>query len=141
MFTYKILVPDIAFTRSGVLSLVNSIYEPFGLAAQVLLESRLLLQELVCMGKESTASTSLGWHDQLPDKLTDNAHFVLSLATSWHSTSMSKGDGGKFSTWPTNFGPDGVYPHSASENGVEPAASEPSGGRNRYDEGLSSQPK
>lgn len=107
VFTSKVSVPDIPFTRSGVLSLVNSIYDPFGLAAPVLLESRLLIQELVAMGKASTAYPRLGWHDPLPDKLTDDAQFVLSLAASWYRTSTPKGDGGEFSTWVTNFGPDG----------------------------------
>ena len=69
VFTYKVSVPDRPFTRRGVLSLVNSIYDPLGLAAPVLLEGRLLLQELVAMGKETTAATLLGWDDPLPEKL------------------------------------------------------------------------
>ena len=51
--------------------MVNSIYDPPGLAAPVLLEGRLLLQQLVSMGKESTAATPPEWDDPLPDKLTD----------------------------------------------------------------------
>ena len=44
-FTYKVSVPDKPFTRHVVLSVVNSIYNPFGLAvAPVLLDRRLLLQ-------------------------------------------------------------------------------------------------
>lgn len=67
----KLSVPDRPFTRGEVLSLVNSIYDPLDLASLVLLESRLLLQELVAMLKESTAAAPLGWDDPLPDKLTD----------------------------------------------------------------------
>ena len=59
-FTYKVSVPDRPFTRHGVLSVVNSIYDPLGLAAPVLLEGRLLLQQLVAMGKKTTATVSLG---------------------------------------------------------------------------------
>ena len=69
VFTYKVSVPDRPFTRRGVLSLVNSIYDPLGLAAPVLLEGRLLLQELVAMGKKTTATAPLGWDDPLPEKL------------------------------------------------------------------------
>ena len=71
VFTYKVSVPDRPFTQRGVLSLVNSINDPLGLAAPILLEGRLLLQELVAMGKESTGAAPLKWDVPLPDKLTD----------------------------------------------------------------------
>lgn len=67
-FTYKVSVPDRPFTRRGVLSVVNSIYDPLGLAAPVLLEGRLLLQQLVAVGKKTTATASLGWDDPLPEE-------------------------------------------------------------------------
>ena len=50
-FTFQVTLPDKPFTRRGVLSTVNSIYDPLGLAVPVLLEGRLLLQKLVAMGK------------------------------------------------------------------------------------------
>lgn len=68
-FTYKVSVPDKPFTRRGVLSVVNSIYDPLGLAAPVLLDGRLLLQRLVAMGKKKTSTVSLGWDDPLPEEL------------------------------------------------------------------------
>ena len=68
-FTYKVSTPDRPFTRRGVLSLVNSIYDPLGLAAPVLLEGRLLLHQLVTMGKKTSTSASLGWDDPLPEAL------------------------------------------------------------------------
>ena len=54
-FTYKVSIPDKPLTRRGVLSVVNSVYDPLGLAAPVLLHGRLLLQQLVSMGKKKTA--------------------------------------------------------------------------------------
>ena len=68
-FTYKVSVPDKPFTRRGVLSVVNSIYDPLGLAAPVLLDGRLLLQRLVAMGKKKTSTVCLGWDDPLPEEL------------------------------------------------------------------------
>ena len=68
-FTYKVSTPDRPFTRRGVLSLVNSIYDPLGLAAPILLEGRLLLKQLVTMGKKTSNSASLGWDDPLPEAL------------------------------------------------------------------------
>ena len=50
-----------------MLSIVNSIYDPLGLAVPVLLEGRLLLQQLVIMGKKKNNDTPLGWDDPLPE--------------------------------------------------------------------------
>ena len=49
--------------------MVNSIYDPLGLAAQVLVEVRFILQELVAMGKKTTAMAPLGWDVPLPEEL------------------------------------------------------------------------
>ena len=68
-FTFKVALPDKPFTRRGVLSIVNSIYDPLGLAVPVLLEGRLLLQLLVSMGKRKNENKPLGWDDLLPDAL------------------------------------------------------------------------
>ena len=68
-FTFQVTLPDKPFTRRGVLSTVNSIYDPLGLAVPVLLEGRLLLQKLVMMGKSRNSAKPLGWDDPLPDTL------------------------------------------------------------------------
>ena len=68
-FTFQVSPPDKPFTRRGVLSVVNSIYDPSGLAVPVLLEGRLLLQRLVTMGKKKNNNAPLGWDDPLPDSL------------------------------------------------------------------------
>ena len=68
-FTFQVTLPDKPFTRRGVLSVVNSIYDPLGLAVPVLLEGRLLLQKLVVMGKSKNNDNPLGWDDPLPDAL------------------------------------------------------------------------
>ena len=65
-FTFRVALPDKPFTRRGVLSTVNSIYDPLGLAVPVLLEGRLLLQQLVIMGKKKNSDKPLGWDDPLP---------------------------------------------------------------------------
>ena len=68
-FTFQVTLPDKPFTRRGVLSTVNSIYDPLGLAVPVLLERRLLLHKLVIMGKSKNNDKPLGWDDPLPDTL------------------------------------------------------------------------
>ena len=68
-FAYKVSIPDKPLTRRGFLSVVNSVYDPLGLAAPFLLHGRLLLQQLVSMGKKKTAKARLGWDDPLPEEL------------------------------------------------------------------------
>ena len=65
-FTFRVTLPDKPFTRRGVLSIVNSIYNPLGLTVPVLLEGRLLLQQLVILGKKNNVMP-LGWDDPLPE--------------------------------------------------------------------------
>ena len=66
---FSVSSPDRPFTRRGVLSVVNSIYDPLGFAAPVVLVGKLLLQQLVLMGKKKQNDKPLGWDDSLPDDL------------------------------------------------------------------------
>ena len=50
-FTVKVSLPEKPFTRRGVLSIVNSVYDPLGSAVPVMLEGRKKLQQLVHMGQ------------------------------------------------------------------------------------------
>lgn len=45
-FTFKVTVADKPYTRQGVLSIINSVFDPLGLAAPVTVRGRLLLREL-----------------------------------------------------------------------------------------------
>lgn len=67
-FTFHITLPERPFTRRGVLATINSVYDPLGLAAPVILKGKLLLRQLVVMGKKGS-DAPLGWDDPLPDEL------------------------------------------------------------------------
>lgn len=58
-FTFKVAVNDRPYTRRGVLSVINSIFDPLGLAAPVTIKGRLLLREL--------ASGVQDWDTPLPE--------------------------------------------------------------------------
>ena len=42
-FTFQVSLPEKPFTRRGVLSTINCVYNPLGFVAPVLLEAKLLL--------------------------------------------------------------------------------------------------
>ena len=67
--TFRVSPPDKPFTRRGVLSVVNSVYDPLGLAAPVVLVGKLLLQQLVLRGRKKQNDEPLGWDDPLPEDL------------------------------------------------------------------------
>ena len=88
-FTFQVSLPDKPFTRRGVLSIVHSIYDPLGLAVPVLLEGRLLLQQLVILGKKKNNDAALGWDDPLPDTLLTMATMAKLIGQSRESCSPS----------------------------------------------------
>ncbi|KAI4881114.1 hypothetical protein NFI96_016565, partial [Prochilodus magdalenae] len=61
-FKFKVTMSDKPFTRRGVLSTVNSLFDPLGFAAPVIIQGRALLRELCTEARE--------WDAELPaDKL------------------------------------------------------------------------
>ena len=60
-FAFQITLKDQPCTRRGILSTVSSIYDPLGFLAPVLLEGKLILQEM-CRDK-------LDWDSHLPERL------------------------------------------------------------------------
>ena len=66
-FTFHVSLSEKPFTRRGVLSTINSMYDPLGLAFPVVLEGKLILQQLVVMGKKANNDNPLGWDDPLPE--------------------------------------------------------------------------
>ena len=67
-FSFKVSRQDKPFTRRGVLSIINSICDPMGIAVPVTLKGKLFLQQLVAMGKTRNGD-DLGWDDPLPEDL------------------------------------------------------------------------
>ena len=66
-FTFKVSLLEKPFTRRGVLSIVNSVYNLLGFAVPVMLEGRKILQQLVHMGERTKENnTPLAWDDPLP---------------------------------------------------------------------------
>ena len=64
--TFSVTLPDKPLTRRGVLSIVNSLYDPLGLVAPVILVGKLILQKLLILGREKMNDQPLRWDDPLP---------------------------------------------------------------------------
>lgn len=60
-FTFRVSSVDRPFTRRGVLSVINGIFDPLGFAAPVIIKGKLLLRELM--------NGNSGWDDTLPTEL------------------------------------------------------------------------
>lgn len=63
-FTYKIKLQDKPMTRRGILSIVNSIYDPLGFLAPVILPAKLLLRDL--------CKDHLGWDEHIDGKYAED---------------------------------------------------------------------
>jgi len=63
-------VPNKEFTKRGVLSTINSLYDPLGFVSPVTLHGRLIQRKLVAPAKDAAASKikGLGWDEPLPQE-------------------------------------------------------------------------
>ena len=68
-FIFRVSLQEKPFTLRGVLSIVNSVYDNLGLASPFVLRGKLILQELVFMGKKGNKGSRLGWDDPLPENM------------------------------------------------------------------------
>ena len=69
VFKIAVNVPERRFTKRGILSVTNSLYDPFGFVAPVTLTAR-LIQRIILPPKSKTDSEleQYGWDDPLPTK-------------------------------------------------------------------------
>ena len=82
VFIFRLDVKTKPFTRRGALSIINSIYDVFGFCCPVVLPGKMLLREMIELGKSNSQGTQLGWDDELPAILRDQW-------TSWIDTLRS----------------------------------------------------
>jgi len=61
LFTFRVAATEKPFTRRGVLAIVNSLFDPFGLVAPIIIQGKFLLCEL-------TSGEVLDWDSPLPDE-------------------------------------------------------------------------
>lgn len=58
-FTFSMAVEQQPTTRHGLLSIVNSVYDPLGFLAPIMLTGKRILQDL--------CKTKLGWDEEVPE--------------------------------------------------------------------------
>ena len=59
-FTFRPCKDKKPFTRRGILSVINGLYDPIGFAVPVILKGKLLMKEIL------SNTTALGWDDPIP---------------------------------------------------------------------------
>ena len=65
MFTFKVSIDNKSFTKRGVLSVINSLYDPLGIAAPVLIHGKRLLRTMSVHLKERQLED---WDTPLPEE-------------------------------------------------------------------------
>lgn len=65
-FTFSTCNEEKPFTRRGILSVINGLYDPIGFAVPVVLKGKLLMKEML------SSTTSLDWDDQLHAKFKES---------------------------------------------------------------------
>lgn len=65
-FTFSTCKEDKPFTRRGILSVINGLYDPIGFVVIVILKGTLLMKEML------STTTSLDWDDPLPEKFRES---------------------------------------------------------------------
>lgn len=61
IFTFTVMAAEKPFTRRGALATVNSLFDPLGLVAPVVIQGKFLLREL-------TRNEALDWDSPVPDE-------------------------------------------------------------------------
>ncbi len=61
LFTFRVAFTERPFTRRGVLATVNSVFDPLGLVAPIIIQGKFLLREL-------TSGNAIDWDSPLPDE-------------------------------------------------------------------------
>ena len=68
-FTMKVKVPERDFTKRGILSTINSIYDPLGFVGPCLLHGKLFQRNILSYANQ--IPTKYDWDDILPDEFID----------------------------------------------------------------------
>ena len=67
-FRVKVSIPEREFTQRGILSVINSLYDPLGFVSPVILLGRLIQREIIPCKNTDSEMVSYDWDDLLPEK-------------------------------------------------------------------------
>ena len=90
-FTFRTSVDDKRFTRRGVLSVINSIYNPLGFVAPVIIKGKLLMQSMM------STMVNNDWDEPLPDSFNEQwDRWITALSDLEHVSIPRQYAGGSF---------------------------------------------
>ena len=67
-FTMNVSIPEKAFSKRGVLSVINSLYDPLNFVTPIVLGGRLLQRKFIPKKESNSPLFLLGWDDELPSE-------------------------------------------------------------------------
>ena len=69
VFAFEVSIPERKFTKRGVISVINSLYDPLGFVAPIVLTARLIQRTILPPKKNADPELEqYGWDDPLPGK-------------------------------------------------------------------------
>ena len=89
-FTVKVDVKEKQFTKRGILSVINSVFDPIGLASPVVLGGRLLQRKILPRKTEDNRFSNYDWDDELPSALLDTWNSWKKSLSSLHSLTIPR---------------------------------------------------
>lgn len=64
--TFRTELPNRPFTKRGIVSIVNTLFDPLGICSPITLAGRILQRRIIADGGESKDNSVLGWDEPLP---------------------------------------------------------------------------
>ena len=87
----NVSILDKAFTKRGVLSVINSLYDPLNFVTPIVLGGRLLQRKFIPKKEDSDSSLyHLGWDDELPSEYLPEWHARLESLGALHNVNVPR---------------------------------------------------
>ena len=99
LFTFEVNIPSRPFTKRGVVSVVNSLFDPLGFISPIILSGRIIQRQIIDENTKSDKGKTLDWDEPLP----------VTFKQKWNEWQTSLSEVGSVSV-PRSYYPPGFAP-------------------------------